>query len=84
MVKQDAAGAVHSISLSVVSSQIKACHLADPIRRSGMETGKFRLGHFLRLTKHLARSGEIEAALRHQIPERRQQVMGAVDVGIQS
>ena len=48
-----------------------------------MEPGPLVLRSFVGMTEHFARSGEVEPALRRQVLDRGQQVMRAVDVGVE-
>jgi len=47
-------------------------------------TAALRLRHLRYLAEHLARSGKVDPAVRHQFAQRAQNEMGAVDVGIES
>src|ERR1700677_466654 len=60
---------------------MEAGYLADAIWTSRMEIRAFPLGSLPHLAEHFARTREIELAARLQLAQRRQDVMGAVDVG---
>ena len=83
VIEQDAARGVHLVRLAIIPRQIEAGHLADAVRRARMEAGPLVLRRLFGLSEHLARPGEIEAALRRQVLHGRQQVVGAVDVGVE-
>ena len=83
VVKKDAVRGVHPVGFTVIAGQVKPCYLADAVRRTGVEPRVLVLGHGFSHAEHLARTGEVEAAVGGQGLEGGQQEVGAVDVGVQ-
>jgi len=81
VVEQDAVAAVQVVGLTVIAHQVVACQLGNAVGRARVKGGGFILRRDRRITKHLGRAGKIQPAVWHQVFERRQQVVGAVDVG---
>src|ERR1700678_3100125 len=81
MIKQNSVGTKHSVGFAEIGGQMEAGHLADAIRTARMERRAFLLGSLADVAEHFARTGEIKLAARLQLAQRRQHVMGAVDVG---
>src|ERR1700730_258185 len=82
VIKKDSAHTEHPVSLAVIPGQLKARHFADAIGRARVKGRRLPLWYFLDLAEHFARTGEIETAIRAQLPESRQHVVRAVDIGI--
>src|SRR5688572_22157180 len=80
MIEQNSTNAIHSMSFSIVSSQLEAGGLADPIRTAWMKSGGLSLRNFLGFAKHFRRAGKVEPALRIQFTQRCQHEVCAVDV----
>jgi hypothetical protein len=83
MIEQNTAGRVDPVCLTVIPREIKTGHLADPICGPGVKPRILRLRDFRHLTEHLARTGEIEPAMRHHGLDRRQYIMRAVYIALQ-
>src|SRR5215831_2006158 len=82
MIEEDAAHAIHSVSLAIIACQLKACAFADAVRTARMERRRFTLRSLPHLAKHFTRAGKVELALRTQLAQRGQHVMRPVDVGV--
>ena len=54
VVEQQAAGSVEAVGLPVIACQIEPGDLADPVRRTRVETGAFSLWDLFHLAEHLA------------------------------
>ncbi len=83
VVEEHAATGKKTVRFPIVPRQIETRHLADAVRRARVEAGSFDLRNFGHFAEHLARSGEIKAALRRNILDRRQHEMRTVDVRVQ-
>ena len=83
VVEQDAVTGMRAVGLAVVAGEIESGHFADAVSGARVEAGGLGLGDLFRVAEHLARSGEVETALRGHVLEGRQDEMGAVDIGIQ-
>src|ERR1044072_4587078 len=55
---------------------------ADPVRTAGLKRRVLLLRHFVDVPKHLTRAREVKSTLRPQLPQRREHVVGAVDVHV--
>src|SRR6185369_13620162 len=82
MVEENAAQTKHVVGFAVVSGQIETGDLTDAVRRPRVKRRLLRLWCFANLTKHLARTGKIEATTRAQFAQCCEHVVGAVDVCI--
>src|SRR4029079_917585 len=73
---------MESIRLTIISRQMKSGHLADSIRAAWLKRSSFFLRDFVDVTKHLACAREVEPAISPQFADRRQHVVGAVDIHV--
>ncbi len=81
MIEQDAVGTLNVIGFAVVQREIETRHFTDAVGASGMKRCSLALRCVVHLTKHLARPGKIELALRLQLPDSLQDVVSPVDIG---
>src|ERR1041385_6340613 len=83
MIEKNSVAAEHAVRFAIISAQVKARHFADAVRTARMKRRRFALRTFPRLAEHFAGTREVETAIRLQLLERGQHVMGAVDVDVQ-
>ncbi len=82
MVEQDAGRAMHLVRLAVVARQIEPGNFADSVWAARVEPCPLGLRTFFHLAEHLARSGEVESAVRLRFSDGRKHVMRTVDIGL--
>src|SRR5262249_19081967 len=84
VVKENAARRECPVRFAIIARQIESTNFADAIAGTRVEPCSLRLRHFFSLSEHLARSGKVVSALRHEFPQCRQQKMRTIDVSIES
>src|SRR5690348_6047248 len=83
VIEQNAAHGESPGGLPVITGQLVAGNLADTVARARMKTGLLGLWDFGSLTEHLAGTRKINAAPRSELPERAEDEVGSVDVGVE-
>src|SRR5579862_3871622 len=81
VVEQNTVRAGDLVGFPVVQGEIETGDLTDAIRTARMKRRGLALRRLPDFTEHLARSGEIKAAFRLQLPDGLQDIVCPVDVG---
>ena len=84
MIEENTARCVQPVSLPVVARQLEAGHFTDAVGRARVEACTLGLRHLVGLAEHFTRTRKIKPAPRNNVLDGSQQVVGAVDIGIQS
>ena len=74
---------MQTISFTIVSGEVEARHFANAVGRTRMKPCSFRLRDLRYLTEHLARSREVKPAFRDNVPQRGEQIVRPIDVGLE-
>ena len=75
--------AAYAIGLAIVSGQIKPRHFGNTVGGTRMEGSRFRLGRLGYFSEHLAGGSEVEPTVWRTVPKRGQDMVRAVDIGIE-
>src|SRR6185503_10539738 len=82
VVEQNPTDTVEPIRFTIISGQMKSGHLTDAVRAAWLKRGGLFLRDFVDVTKHLARTREVESTIGPQLTDRCQNIVRAVDIHV--